>query len=235
MLGPLLEGKSTMCRILAGIVLAVMLTGCDAENASDEKAAEAEKTLAVEKASEDEKASEAEKAFEEGAAAYKSGDYATALRLLRPLAELGAVPAQMIVAAMQQDYAEALKWYRLAAEQGVAQAQTIVGKMYLQGNGVFPDDTEAVKWFRSAAEQGDAEAQNNLGVMYASGKGVPQDYVQALMWFSLADLQSPNSDQPKDRNDAVKNRERAASQMTPEQIAEAQKLAREWKPPSAAQ
>ena len=107
--------------------------------------------------------------------------------------------------------------------------------MYLQGNGVFPDETEAVKWFRSAAEQGDAEAQNNLGVMYASGKGVPQDYVQALMWFSLAALQSPNSDQPKDRNDAVKNRERATSKMTPEQIAEAQKLAREWKPPSAAQ
>ncbi len=133
------------------------------------------------------------------------------------------------------DYVEALKWYLLAAESGVAQAQTIVGNMYLQGSGVFPNDAEAVKWFRRAADQGDAEAQNNLGVMYANGKGVPQDYVQALMWFSLGALQSPGSDQSKARSDAVKNRDRAASQMTPEQIAEARKLAQEWRPSPAAQ
>lgn len=249
-----------MRRILAGVVLAVMLTGCDSENASDEtepqaekasevekaieadqaseadKAAEAVKAAQVDRAAEAVKAAEAKKVFEEAAAAYKSGDYATALRLLRPIAERGVFPAQMMIGAIysqgqgvQQDYREALKWYRLAADGGMAEAQIMVGNFYLQGNGVFPDYAEAVKWFRYAAEQGDAKAQNNLGLMFASGNGVPKDYVRALMWFSLAASPSPTSDQPADPN-AIKNRDRAASLMTPEQVAEAQRLAREWKP-----
>jgi hypothetical protein len=88
----------------------------------------------------------------------------------------------------------------------------------------------AAGWFHRAAEQGDAKAQNNLGVLYANGKGVPQDIVQAYVWFSLGASQSPTSDQSVDSNDAAKNRDRAASQMTPEQIARAQKLVGEWKP-----
>jgi TPR repeat protein len=62
-----------------------------------------------------------------------------------------------------------------------------------------------------------------LGIMYdLGGHGVPQDYVQAHMWFNLAGA-SGNAD-------AVKNRETVAAKMTPEQISEAQRLAREWKP-----
>ena len=58
--------------------------------------------------------------------------------------------------------------------------------------------------------------------MYAKGQGVPQDYVRAHMWFNIAAAQGDQ--------DAVKNKDRAAALMTPAQIAEAQKLAREWKP-----
>ena len=80
--------------------------------------------------------------------------------------------------------------------------------------------------YRLAADQGHAAAQFNLGVMYANGEGVPQDYVKAHMWFNLAGAQTTGSD----REGAVKARDAVAENMTSEQIAEAQRLAREWKP-----
>jgi len=73
-----------------------------------------------------------------------------------------------------------------------------------------------------AAEQGCAGAQYNFGVMYHKGLGVPQDYVMAHMWFSLAAAQA--------HEDAIKIRDMVAARMTREQIAEAERLAREWKP-----
>jgi TPR repeat protein len=86
-----------------------------------------------------------------------------------------------------------------------------------------------VSWYRKAAEQGYARAYNNLGTMYALGQGVPLDYVQAHKWFGLAS--SPDDGSEKEsRETAVKNRDIVAARMTPAQIAEAQKLAREWKP-----
>ena len=63
-------------------------------------------------------------------------------------------------------------------------------------------------------------AQCNLGVMYYNGEGVPQDYVQAHMWFNLA--------ASKGDENGRKNRDIVAKKMTPTQIAEAQRLAREW-------
>jgi uncharacterized protein len=80
----------------------------------------------------------------------------------------------------------------------------------------------AASWDRKAAEQGYSRAQNNLGVMYDQGEGVQQDYVTAHMWFNLAAARG--------YNDAVRNRDAVARHMTPAQVAEAQKLAREWKP-----
>jgi TPR repeat protein len=80
-----------------------------------------------------------------------------------------------------------------------------------------------------AADQGTAQAQLNLGVMYASGFGVPLDYVSAHMWFNLAGARF-SATENEGRNLAIASRERAARKMTAAQIAEAQRLAREWKP-----
>ena len=126
-----------------------------------------------------------------------------------------------------QDYAEAVRWYRKAAEQGYAEAQNNLGLMYDMAQGVPQNYAEAVKWYRKAAEQGNDIGQYNLGFMYANGQGVPQDYVQAHMWFNLA---ASRSEPGSDRDMAVKNRDIIAAKMTPAQIAEAQRLAREWKP-----
>ncbi len=79
-----------------------------------------------------------------------------------------------------------------------------------------------MRLYRLAANQGYALAQNNLGVMYAKGQGVPQDYVQASMWFNLSMALGNQT--------AATYRYRAAALMTPAQIAEAEKLAREWNP-----
>ena len=95
--------------------------------------------------------------FDKGLAAYRAGDYATAVQEWRPL-----------------------------AEQGEAIAQVNLGFMYENGRGVLQDYAEAVRWYRMAAEQGNAWAQASLGFMYFGGRGVLQDYVLAHMWFNIS-------------------------------------------------
>ena len=94
-----------------------------------------------------------------------------------------------LAAALAGDYATALKEWRPLAEQGDANAQFMLGSMYDEGKGVPENDTEAVKWYLLAAEQGVAQAQLNLGTMYGTGAGVPLNYIMAYMWFSLAKAQ----------------------------------------------
>ncbi len=172
--------------------------------------------------------------FNEGVAAYKRGDYATALHEFRRLAEQGEAKAQFNLGNMYEngqgvprDKARAVKWWRKAAEQGHAEAQYNLGVMYDKGQGVTQDYAKALQWYRKAAEQGLATAQHNLGNMYENGQGVPQDYAHAHMWFNLAASRLPPGE---DRDKMVKNRDMIAERMTPAQISEAQKLAREWKP-----
>jgi len=168
-----------------------------------------------------------------GQAAYDAGDYATALNEFLPLAQRGDAVAQLDLGWMYfsgrgvpQDSKEAVRWYRAAAEQGEPNAQVNLGWMYDHGRGVPQDYTEAVRWYRAAAEQGDSGGQVDLGRMYENGLGVSQDYIQAHMWFNLAAA----SGDATAAKEAIKERDSIASNMTPEQISEAQRLAREWKP-----
>ena len=125
------------------------------------------------------------------------------------------------------DYVAALKEWHPLAEQGNTSAQNNLGVMYAEGRGVPQDYAEAVRWYRLAAEQGNAGAQNNLGIMYDTGEGITQDNVQAHMWYNLAAGRLPPGE---DRDSVVKARDYIAERMTPAQVAEAQRLAREWKP-----
>ena len=114
----------------------------------------------------------------------------------------------------------------IAANQGDAEAQYNLGVAYDTGEGVPQDYAEAVRWYRLAADQGYAPAQYNLGISYATSEGVPLDWVAAHMWLSLAAAQAS----AEDRDRFAKARDAAAAEMTSKQIAEAQRLAREWKP-----
>lgn len=143
---------------------------------------------------------------DEGVAAYERGDYETAFREFLPL-----------------------------AEQGDADAQFSLGFMYYFGDrqsfdpGAIPlDDAEAAKWMRLAAQQGQADAQAYLGLMYANGEGVPQDDVQAYKWFTLAVANSDSKEFGEGAQAVLQSRNVLEATMTPDQIAEAQKLVREW-------
>lgn len=72
----------------------------------------------------------------------------------------------------------------------------------------------------SAAEDGEVQAQFNLGLMYATGRGAPCDFVVAHKWFNLASVQGSE--------DARHRRVELARDMSQSEIAEAQRLAREW-------
>jgi TPR repeat protein len=123
---------------------------------------------------------------------------------------------------VNHDYATALTLFHRAADQGDANGFFMLGVMYATGQGIQQNYTEAAKWYRLATDQGNADAQYNLGGMYATGQGVQQDYVSAHLWLSLSAAQGEQS--------ATKSRDLIARRMTPAQIAEAQRLAREWKP-----
>lgn len=122
---------------------------------------------------------------------------------------------------VQSDYPEALNWFKKAALQGHPLALYNVGYMNEKGEGTPQDYAEAVKYFRQSAEQGNRLAQYNLGHMYEKGQGVSPDEVQALMWYNLAAVQGETK--------AKAARNRITIWMTPAQIAEAQRLAREFK------
>ena len=173
-------------------------------------------------------------------AAYRNRDDETALRLSRALAEQGDARAQTLLGliyhrgfhgggAAQKNESEATKWFLRAAEQGDASAQLHLGIMYSEGRAVPQNYAEAAKWYRLAADQGNAQAQYNLGLFYVRGEGVPANNVLAHMWFNLAAAHFTASES-RDRQVAAKNRDAVAFKMTREEIAEAQKLAREWKP-----
>jgi uncharacterized protein len=123
-----------------------------------------------------------------------------------------------------QSFAEAFSWTHKAAQQGEAEAQRDLGFMYSAGQGAVQDYTEAAKWFRKAANQDDAKAQYMLGNMHAIGRGVPLDNLRAHMWLNLSAA--------KGEKKAAEQRDVLARRMTEAQIAEAQKLAREWNPTS---
>ncbi len=124
-------------------------------------------------------------------------------------------------AAKRGDHGTALKEFRRLAEQRPASAQYNLGYIYEYGQGVPQDYQEAMKWWRLAADQGVADAQNNLGYMFFKGQGVQRNYDRAYMWITLAAAQGNEK--------AAKGLQILEQEMTPAQITEAQRLAREWK------
>lgn len=154
------------------------------------------------------------------------------------------------------NFAEAVKWYRLAAEQNYAPAQYSLGMCYGRGkgvemdrfaayhwfckgadqnhlpsmsnvgwnlehgSGVAKDEKEAVERYRKAAEQNYRGCQLHLARCYENGIGVSMNKIEAYAWYSLAAAQGAQ--------DGLKTRDlMAAIFMTPPQVAEGQKRARE--------
>ena len=123
-----------------------------------------------------------------------------------------------------KDLTQAVAWYRKAAEQGNALAQNNLGTMHRDGSGGLLQDHEAAaKWYALAARQGNAWAQRNLYSMHRDAQVPQADLVQALAWINLA------ASQAQPHPDAAQERQELSAKLSPAQVAEAQRLAREWK------
>lgn len=160
--------------------------------------------------------------------ALEEGDYAAALKQFLPLARQGSSVAQFNLGFMYHEgrgvprnSTEAFRWYRRAAVLGDPAAQFNLGVMYEMGDGIPQDYKEAIQWYRRSADRGTPNAQLKLGRMYEKGNGIPQDYVQAYAWYSLAEANGSA--------EASNNRDLIAARMNQMQIAEAQRLAGQWK------
>ena len=153
--------------------------------------------------------------------------FTQALKPCLSSAAAGDLQAQLALAEMYEtglgvdvDDMQAVHWYQKAAQQGSRQAQSELGVRYYTGSGVVQDYQTAAHWQQKAAAQGHPEAQFILGVMYEMGRGVPEDFVLAYKWFVLAASRGAKG--------AVESRRNLASKLTPEQIEEGQRLARQW-------
>ena len=160
--------------------------------------------------------------------AYISGDFATTLKLIKPLAESGDMEAEFTLGYFYENghvtelnIAEAAKWYRKAADQGDAISQIGLGRLYEKGKGIEQNFVEAAKFYRLAAEQGSARGHFRLANLYELGEGVPKDLILAHMHFNIA--AAGFTILP-----AEERRDSMAKLLTPEQQSEARRLGREW-------
>ncbi len=113
------------------------------------------------------------------------------------------------------------------ARNGDAEAQFELGKDYETGRIGLPKDfSQAQFWYHKAADQGDPYAEASLGILFNFGKGVQRDYTEAYMWYERAAMHS----QGGNKDSIVEMRDGIAEKLTTQQIAEAKRLAREWKP-----
>lgn len=170
--------------------------------------------------------------LEEGVDAANRGDYAAAIEIWRPIADEGNPDAQYNIGLLYyniwKDMEAAANWFHKAATNGHANAQSVLGFLYHEGNGVSKDASKAAKWYEMAAEQGVANAQLQLATLYTNGEGVPRDNIKAYMWYTIVieSIPEPRGFEPA----LIPGMFRAIliNRMTPEQIAEASKLASEW-------
>ncbi len=163
--------------------------------------------------------------FTEGVAAYESGNVPLAVKEFRVAAEEGHADSQFNLGLMYEkgigvskDEKEAVVWYLKAALQGNVYAQYNLAVLYENGRGTNVDFAQAHRWYRKAAMQGDGLAVGNLGMLYLRGQGVEKDKVAGLALLLLS-IQMDNSPENRAKQNASLTRD-----LTPEVIAEAQKL-----------
>lgn len=139
-------------------------------------------------------------ALQDATAAMHRKDYATAVRLLEPLARAGDALAQVRMGLLwyhghgvRESDAQAAAWFQRAAAQGLAEGQFHLANMYAYGLAQPPEAEDpqraAARWYFEAARQGHAEAQYSLAVMFLTGSGVALSAEEARKWMGRAAAQ----------------------------------------------
>ena len=131
--------------------------------------------------------------YDKGYDAAKIGDYETALKEWRPLAEKKNALAQFQIGLLYQhgkgvskNLVKAAILYQLAAEQNLASAQSSLGNFYLSGRGIKQDFKKALYWSKRAAFQGEVAAQTRLAFILRYGKGTKRNIPESLIWYKRA-------------------------------------------------
>jgi Sel1 repeat len=127
----------------------------------------------------------------------------------------------------KKDFKEAVKWWQRAVDKGNTKAMVRLAENYEEGKGVKRNQKQANKLYRMAADQGDEIGQHHMWAMYEFGRfGEAKDPFKAYMWYMISDRTSRGIR----RNPEDARKQASFSQLTPEQAAEAEKLAQEWMP-----
>jgi TPR repeat protein len=126
-----------------------------------------------------------------------------------------------------RNYAKAREWYTAAAGDRVSAAMYRVGYLHEKGLGVKANMKEAEKWYRKAADAGDSWSQLYFGDKCEHGRGVPVDLISAHVWYNLASKGMGSEELWKKAKSA---KERVALTLSAEDLARAEKMAREWRP-----
>ena len=172
---------------------------------------------------------------------YGVKDLAQAVRWNRVVAERGDLGAIHSMAkfyewgrGVAEDGNEAIKWYKRAIEQGDLSAMYLLAMLYTDGcKGVSKDGARATKWLEKAADNGDLSSMHTLAFRYQYGEqGTPEDYVLAYkwnnIWFSKIDEDDPLQTGTDNIEEQKKWFENFKKRMSKDQIAEGQKMSREW-------
>jgi TPR repeat protein len=130
--------------------------------------------------------------------------------------------AAALAAYEKGDYATAKKEWQEVAETGNAAAQFNLALLFYDGKGTEPDLEAAFHWFSRAANQGYVRAERNLGAMYAEGRGAVRDNVKAYKWFALCAAEGNEA--------CATQRDMVSKRLKPPKLAEAQRLAKDFKP-----
>ncbi len=167
-----------------------------------------------------------------GLEAYQRLDFAAALGEWLPLARRGDARAQTWIGVMYgegmgvaKDHTEAIRWLGRAASQSYAEAEFRLGVIHEFGHGVNEDKARARAYYERAANHAHFEAQLRLSELYEFGIGTAIDLVRARMWAEIAERIAGSH---SERVRAGGNRDTLAEIMTPEQSAEARRLAQTW-------
>ena len=173
--------------------------------------------------------------YKEGKEAFDKRDYANAWKELEPLAKQGNRDAMYLLGSMHQmgmgvppSNQDAVAWYRKAADAGKPDAVFMMGVMNEAGSGLPRSLPEAFNWYKKSADRGFYPGMIKIADMYGKGRGVKKDPAQAYMWFTIAERNSPPSTNDKFEIPIVKDR--LATLITKEQLADADRKAKAWKP-----
>jgi TPR repeat protein len=133
-----------------------------------------------------------------------------------------------IAAVGRHDYASALSIVRPLADRGDMAAEYVLAAMYDRGMGLPKDYAMALQWYRRSAGEGYSQAMRNLGTMYRNGETGRIDYVEAYRWYTLSITHLVPGEADADAVQELKqDLKEVSAHMSSAQIAQANKLARE--------